>query len=113
MTHDKLIKGLTRVVREEYIVSNPLEKLAYSHDLAPVLGFISLLFRITPDVIVSPSNVEQIPEILKIANKYKAPAIPRGAATWGFGGVVPTRGGILLDLRRLNRIIGLNDKRAY
>ncbi len=38
----------------------------------------------------------------------KIPVIARGAASWGFGGVIPTRGGIVVDLSPLRKILLLD-----
>jgi len=42
------------------------------------------------------------------ANDRKIPVVPRGAASWGFGGVIPTRGGIVIDLSPFRNIIELD-----
>jgi len=34
--------------------------------------------------------------------------VPRGAASWGFGGVIPTRGGIVIDLSPFRNILNLD-----
>ncbi len=58
-----------------------------------------------PEVVVFPTTTEQVSEILKIANEMLIPVIPRGAGTGLSGGAVPTRGGIVLSLERMNRIL--------
>ncbi|MEM1995275.1 MAG: FAD-binding oxidoreductase [Nitrososphaerales archaeon] len=95
---------------EQGISDTQSEKKVYSHDLAPLPSEVSWLFKSTPDLVVKPKSKEQVSEILKIANKYKIPVTPRGAATWGYGGAVPTKGGILLDLTGLDRILEFDKK---
>ncbi len=52
-----------------------------------------------PDVIVKPKTTEHVVEIVKIANKYKIPVIPRGSGTGNASGSAAlSNGGILLDL---------------
>ncbi|HEA67307.1 MAG TPA: FAD-binding protein [Desulfobacterales bacterium] len=53
-------------------------------------------------------TTQQISEILKIANKEKIPVIPRGAGTGLSGMAVPIKGGIVLDLSRMNKIVKIS-----
>ncbi len=52
--------------------------------------------------------MEEIRKVLAFASERKVPVIPRGAASWGFGGVIPTRGGIVIDLSPFRRILALD-----
>jgi FAD/FMN-containing dehydrogenase/ferredoxin len=86
-----------------------LDKLAerelYSHDVGDVPPIMTkLLFKTLPDFIVQPKNIDEIKEVVTLANKLKIPLIPRGAASWGFGGVIPTSAGIVIDLSPLRKI---------
>jgi glycolate oxidase len=58
-----------------------------------------------PDIVVWPNNTSQVSEIMKLANKLKVPVTPRGAGTCLSGGPVPARGGILLVLTRMKKIL--------
>ena len=46
--------------------------------------------------------------MLAFANEKKIPVIPRGAASWGFGGVIPTNAGIVIDLSPFRKILDLD-----
>jgi glycolate oxidase len=58
-----------------------------------------------PDILVWPDNTSQVSEIMKLANELKVPVTPRGAGTCLSGGPVPARGGILLVMTRMNKIL--------
>lgn len=105
-----LKQELISALGEQSVSDINSEKKVYSHDLAPLPTEVSWLFKSTPDLVVKPKSKEQVSEILKIANKYKIPVTPRGSATWGYGGAVPTKGGILLDLTGLDRILEFNKR---
>ncbi|OPX36656.1 MAG: hypothetical protein B1H13_14100 [Desulfobacteraceae bacterium 4484_190.3] len=50
-------------------------------------------------------STEQVSRILSMANEKGIPVTPRGAGT-GLGGLaVPARGGIVLDVTRMNSIL--------
>ncbi|MCW7467386.1 FAD-binding oxidoreductase [Leptospira levettii] len=60
------------------------------------------------DVVVSPKNEKEIEEILALANANKIPVIPFGAGSTVTKALQAPKGGISLDLSRLNRIIEFN-----
>ena len=61
----------------------------------------------TPSAAIMPESVEQIQRILRVCNRYKTPVWPISTGkNFGYGSAAPaTRGQIVLDLKRLNRII--------
>lgn len=61
-----------------------------------------------PEVAVWPRSAEQVSRILVLANESRFPVIPRGAGTGFAGGAVPIRGGIVLDLCRMNKILDVS-----
>ncbi len=62
-----------------------------------------------PEVRVIADNKHQISKMMKYANTHKIPVTVRGAGTGLVGGCVPIKGGILLDLSKMNKIIELDD----
>jgi len=60
-----------------------------------------------PEAAVWPRTAEQISRILRLASEHRFPVTPRGAGTGLAGGAVPVRGGLLLDLCRMDRIIDI------
>ncbi len=62
-----------------------------------------------PDVVVFPESTEQVSALLRFASERKIPVTPRGAGVGYVGGCVPLHGGIALSLRRMNRILEINE----
>jgi 4-cresol dehydrogenase (hydroxylating) len=64
---------------------------------------------------VSPDTAEQVQKIVKVANDYKLPLWTIGGGrNFAYGGPAPRlNGAIILDLKRLNRIIEVNEKFGY
>jgi glycolate oxidase len=62
-----------------------------------------------PEVVVKPGTAEEVAEILRLANEKRVPVTPRGGGTGLSGGCVPSSGGILLSLERMNRIIEIDE----
>src|SRR4030065_113595 len=91
------------------IIDKNEEKEMYSHDIGDIPATMTkTFFEIQPDFVVQPKNTEEIKKVLAFANEKKIPVIPRGAASWGFGGVIPTNAGIVIDLSPFRKILYLN-----
>ncbi len=65
------------------------------------------------DFVVLPKNVEEIQKIIELANREKIPLIPMGGGLTLSGLIIPIRGGIVLDLKRMNQILEINEISRY
>ena len=93
-----LVSKLEAAVGKENVKTSKMERLLYSHDLAPLPKETQLAFKNVPDVVVRPRTTEHVAKVVKIANQMGVPITPRGASSWGLGGSMPVFGGIVLDL---------------
>ena len=57
-----------------------------------------------PDVAILPKTAEEVSEVVKLANRLKIPIVPRAGGTGLSDGAVPLRGGILVDVKLMNKI---------
>lgn len=103
-----LQQELIELLGREHVKTDYIERLLYSHDIVPIPGIMAMNYRIMPDAVVRPDSVEQISSLLTFAGKNSLPVVPRGKATTMLGGAVPVRGGVVLDLSSLNRIVRLD-----
>jgi alkyldihydroxyacetonephosphate synthase len=62
-----------------------------------------------PEFVVLPGTVEEVAAVVELANVYRIPVIPWGGGSGSQGGIMPVYGGITLDLKRLNRIMEINE----
>lgn len=74
----------------------------YSHDEMPEYG------RFAPEALLTPLTAAEVSSILRHCNERGIPVTPRGAGTGLCGGAVPVRGGVVLDMRGMNRILELD-----
>jgi len=116
LSSDASLPG-TRLVREVRRVVGPDARIIwrgaeldlYSRDQADIPRLLSgLLERAKPDLVVQPQTAEDVANLVALANDLGVPVVPRGAASFPLGGCLPTRGGIVLDLCALRRIVGLD-----
>ena len=61
-----------------------------------------------PDVVVFPGTTEEIAGIVRACRATRTPIVPRGGGTGYTGGAVPVRGGLVLSLERMNRILEID-----
>jgi len=85
-----------------YVSFHPLEREIYSHDISVLPGYIDSIAHSIADVVIQPENTFQVKEILRLSKEYSIPVIPRGSATSGYGGVIPYKGGIVVDFSRMD-----------
>ena len=109
----EIYKKLAIIVGEERVSRSRLERLVYSHDLAPLPKEMSLAFKTIPDIVVKPRNATDVSRIVKYAVKNDIPITPRGGATWALGGAVPAFGGIVLDMGSMQEILEINKDDLY
>ena len=64
---------------------------------------------------VAPHSVEEVQAVVRIANRYKIPIYPISTGkNLGYGSSAPAySGSVVLDLKRMNRILEVNEKQAY
>jgi glycolate oxidase len=60
------------------------------------------------DAIVFPENTAQVSGIVKLANRLKVPIVSRGGGVGYAGGAVPIDGGIVISMKRMNRILEIH-----
>ena len=63
-----------------------------------------------PDVVVYPASTGDVSRVLALADERRIPVTPFGAGSSLEGHVIPTQGGISLDLSRLDRILELSPR---
>jgi 4-cresol dehydrogenase (hydroxylating) len=64
---------------------------------------------------VAPASVEQVQSIVRAANRYRIPLYPISTGrNLGYGGSAPNySGSVVLDLKRMNRVLEVNERSAY
>src|SRR5687768_12481584 len=60
------------------------------------------------DLVVLPGSTAEVSQITKLCHDERVPIVARGAGTGYTGGAVPTRGGVVLSLERMNRILEID-----
>ena len=97
-----LAKDLGRLVAKERVRTDPEDLFAYGGDATYYVK------RGNPDAVVLPENTSEVAEVMKYAFHNAIPVTPRGAGSGLSGGCTPLHGGIVLDMKRMGRILEIN-----
>jgi glycolate oxidase len=96
---------LVDIVGAENVRDDPADRLVYGSD--------SSVHESSAWVVVRPTTVEHVQKILVFANSQKIPVVARGSGSGMSGQAVPISGGIVMDMKRLNRILEINLEDCY
>ena len=103
---DAVLNALASIVGPKNATAAKHIRYAYSYDMSFVQPKL-------PDYVVLVSTVEEVQGVLRYANQEKIPVVPYTAGTNIGGLTIPERGGILMDLKRMNRIITIDTESHY
>src|SRR5687768_15546068 len=109
LTLDQIVDRLKQIVGPRLVSTNPIDKINYQHSLA--YGAYPAL----PDVIVriesDPAGNHKVAKILEFANEHKIPIVAKGGV--GMGISSPLKGGVLLDMLGMDKILEVNPTMQY
>src|SRR5690349_23215965 len=104
--------ALSAALGEDAVHTDPSRLNAYTADTYwPAIAAVAAgepLGR--PDVVVVPRDDEGVVAALRIATEHRLPVVPWGGGSGTQGGAVPIRGGIVVDLRGLDRIVEIDER---
>ncbi len=100
-----MVKNLYEIIKDkERVIIDNIEEKYLTDTLGRLKG--------KAEAVVFPITTEEVSNIMKYAYENSIPVTPRGAGTNLVGSTVPTEGGIVLDLSRMNKILKL-DKETF
>jgi glycolate oxidase len=99
------IDKIKQIVGNENVRDNPADLLVYGSD--------SSVHEAPAWVIVRPTSVDQIQAIVRYANVGKIPLVVRGGGSGMSGQAVPIQGGIVLTMKKMDRILEINLEDQY
>lgn len=94
-------EALAAIVGADHVRSDAESRLAYGTDA---------LKRGAPaDLVVLPASTAEVAAIVRLCAGHGIPMVPRGAGSGYTGGAVPVRGGVVISLERMNRILEIDE----
>jgi glycolate oxidase len=95
---------LRALLGEDGVLASEAARFTYEADALA-------LERSMPDVVVLPRSTDQVAALVRWAHARGLPVTPRGAGTGLAGGATPERGGVVLSVNRMDRLLRVDPER--
>jgi FAD/FMN-containing dehydrogenase len=105
-----LARELAGIVGADHLIVDEDAQKRFLRDFSwysPLLT--TALADTTVDVVVRPGTLAELVEVLAVGVRRRVPVTVRGAGTGNYGQSLPLERGILIDIRRLDRILAVAD----
>ncbi len=106
------LRAFANIVGKQWVYTSEAARDLYRDDYSPFAGTQQ---EPVPAAAVAPKNTREVQQVVQVCNQYNVPfwVISTGK-NLGFGGAAPMHSGMItLDLKRMNRIIEVNERQAY
>ncbi len=104
------LDDLIKILGSEKVKTDQVSLLSYARDIYP-LGYLELRegkISHLPWAVCFPEKIEEVSAVILWARQEQIPLIPYGAGSGVLAGAVPIDGGVVVDLKRMNRIRSIN-----
>lgn len=102
---DEIVNKLKSLIGDKYVYTDKDKMEPYSHDEVTDPKYVK-----QPEAVVLPASAEEVAALVKLANDANIPIVARGAGTGLASGAVPFKGGIVLSLERMNKILEIDSE---
>jgi len=97
MIASALVRELRKIVGKENVLDSSVDLQLYKYD--------AYLEERRPDAVVFVHSTEEVAGVVKACNKFGVPFVPRGGGTNLSGGTIPFKGGVVIEMIRMNQIL--------
>ncbi len=92
-----LVDELRQIVGKTNVLDSAVDLQLYQYD--------AYLEERRPDAVIFVHSTAEVAEVVRACNRYDVPFVPRGGGTNLSGGTIPFKGGVVLEMIRMNRIL--------
>ncbi len=96
-----VIKGLERIVGQQYVITDKQKSTIYTEE--PRGRYASDCLAV-----VLPETTEEVSDIVKFCGQQNLTLVPQGGNTGAMGGAVANKDQLIVNLKRLNKIVEVN-----
>jgi len=97
---DRVVNRLIEIVGKDNVLAAEADRITHSYDATQQ--------KHLPEVVVYAHSTEEVRRVVKLAGRNKIPILPRGAGSGFSGGSLPVKGGIVLVLTGMDRILDID-----
>jgi glycolate oxidase len=94
----RLVSEFRSIVGDAGLVVEPEQLRTYECDGLTLL-------RVVPDLVLLPSSAQEVQQVVKVCHREAIPFVARGSGTGLSGGALPVKGGVVISVARMNRIL--------
>ena len=106
LNKDEILSKLEEIVGKDFVTNKFEDLYIYSRDPGASMPR-------PVDYVVMPKSVNEIQQIVKLANEAKISIVPMGGGLTLSGLVIPVKGGIVMDMKRMDKILEINEMSRY
>jgi alkyldihydroxyacetonephosphate synthase len=112
---DTVLAELTGALGADHVSTRDTDRFAYSVDCfwLPQMWLDRGVRPQAPAVVVHPASAAEVSAVLAIAHRERIPVVPWGGGSGTQGGALPIHGGIVIDLKRLDRILDIDEASLF
>jgi glycolate dehydrogenase FAD-linked subunit len=102
----RLLDALREIVGADGIVSAADQRLVYECDML-------VYYKGMPDLVVLPRSTADVQAVVRRCLEAGVPVIPRGSGTGLIGGAMAPKGGVMIGVNRMDRILEVDLRNRY
>ena len=103
---ETILSNLKDILPPSRILSGPQAAPYLTDTLRPSRHYAELYEPVQQEfVVVLPESAQEVSRVVQLAAAHKTPIVPYGGGTGLMGGAAPTRGGIVVDMKRMDRVL--------
>jgi len=106
LVSESITKALEGIVGKKNILTDEETLKKYSGDE-------SWMPPRMPDWVVKVKSTEEVQKVVRLANEHRVPVVPRSSGVGFHGSGIPQEGGIVIDLKGMNRVLRIDTRNKW
>src|SRR5258706_2917332 len=109
---ESFTRKVAEIVGETHVSRAHTTRAMYGRDMWPktLLWTRAGKWPYAPDLVAWPANTAEVAALVRLCAAEGVPIVPFGGGGGVCGGIIPLRGGLTIDVKRMNRLVSLRGK---
>ncbi len=111
MPDERFVGRVREIFGDSGYSTGPSELMVYAQDMWPRMTIARVeggIGATPPDMVVWPVRVNQVIDVVRLCGREKVPFVPVAAGSGVIGGANPVKGGVAIDMKRMNRLVAVD-----